>query len=448
MRVQKSSTIYQKPLNAVVVNATPVSLGGGGGGGSNLADKLRELQTARDEEVLTESEFQAARQNAIASLAGVSSAAEGIEATIVSQQPTTRLSTPRFGAPTRPSDHPAWRCSVIATPPSGDPTASLAGVSSAAEGIEATIVSQQPTTRLSAPAPAPGDGLAALIHRNQNPQSGVVQFRIGDTYCRDHLDDNNYWLEKDGLSRDALPAPLQGRCTLEQWRTLLNEVAGATYSTRCSLGLWCLLGGMVCSPLATTYCKVQTDRLLCKVIRARDRFEKATGLTVFMGSFMSHFELEVPEGESPHPHFLRHDQREKDRGVLFFQVIVPPQRVPEEVVGGRMSPHSVEGCWVGMCVIPPSVTAFYAYPFSETDVITSGFTNLFALCLPWRRQLTNKDTANNRVSNQLRMIAHKPHERQVWTFCCCNNILWGSPVGMCAIRILPGCGLGALRKKN
>jgi hypothetical protein len=354
---------------------------------------------------------------------------------------------PRFGAPTRPSDHPAWRCSVIATPPSGDPTASLAGVSSAAEGIEATIVSQQPTTRLSAPAPAPGDGLAALIHRNQNPQSGVVQFRIGDTYCRDHLDDNNYWLEKDGLSRDALPAPLQGRCTLEQWRTLLNEVAGATYSTRCSLGLWCLLGGMVCSPLATTYCKVQTDRLLCKVIRARDRFEKATGLTVFMGSFMSHFELEVPEGESPHPHFLRHDQREKDRGVLFFQVIVPPQRVPEEVVGGRMSPHSVEGCWVGMCVLPPSVTAFYAYPFSETDVITSGFTNLFALCLPWRRQLTNKDTANNRVSNQLRMIAHKPHERQVWTFCCCNNILWGISGG-CAIRILPGCGLGALRKKN
>ena len=123
MRVQKSSTIYQKPLNAVVVNATPVSLGGGGGGGSNLADKLRELQTARDEEVLTESEFQAARRNPPPSLAGVSSAAEGIEATIVSQQPTTRLSTPRFGAPTRPSDHPAWRCSVIATPPRGDPTA-------------------------------------------------------------------------------------------------------------------------------------------------------------------------------------------------------------------------------------------------------------------------------------------------------------------------------------
>lgn len=45
------------PVNAVVVNATPVS----------LADKLRELQAARDEELLTESEFQAARQNAIAS---------------------------------------------------------------------------------------------------------------------------------------------------------------------------------------------------------------------------------------------------------------------------------------------------------------------------------------------------------------------------------------------
>ena len=36
----------------------------GGGDGSSLADKLCELQTARDEELLTESEFQAARQNA------------------------------------------------------------------------------------------------------------------------------------------------------------------------------------------------------------------------------------------------------------------------------------------------------------------------------------------------------------------------------------------------
>ena len=116
MSSNKSSTIHQGPLSAVV-GGTAL----GGGDDSRLADKLRELQTARDEEVLTESEFQAARQNAIASLAGVSSAAEGIEATIVSQQPTTRLSTPRFGAPTRPSDHPAWRCSVIATPPSGDP---------------------------------------------------------------------------------------------------------------------------------------------------------------------------------------------------------------------------------------------------------------------------------------------------------------------------------------
>ena len=50
-------------MSAVVVGTAL-----GGGDGSSLVDKLRELQTARDEEILTESEFQAARQNAIASL--------------------------------------------------------------------------------------------------------------------------------------------------------------------------------------------------------------------------------------------------------------------------------------------------------------------------------------------------------------------------------------------
>ena len=63
MSSNKSSTIHQGPLSAVVVGTAL-----GGGDGSSLVDKLRELQTARDEEILTESEFQAARQNAIASL--------------------------------------------------------------------------------------------------------------------------------------------------------------------------------------------------------------------------------------------------------------------------------------------------------------------------------------------------------------------------------------------
>lgn len=377
----KASTVHQEPVNAVAVDATPAP---GGGGGANLVDKLRELQAARDEGLLTEAEFQAARQTAIASLTDSFSVTQG--------------------------------------------------------GIEPVIISQQPTMGPAAPAPAAGSGLAALIHRNQNPTSGVVQFRIGDTYCGDHLDDNNYWLEKDGISRDALPAPLHGRCALEEWQTLLNEVAGATYSTRCSLGPWCLLGGLLNSPLATTYCKVQTDRLLCRVIRARDRFERATKLTVFIGSFMSHFEL---DGKPPHPHLLRGDEREKDRGVLFFQVIVPPLQAPEEEGGGgRIAPSSVEGCYVGMCMVPILVTCFYAYPFSETDVVASGFT----LCCAWRRQLTNKGAADH----ELRMIAH---DQQVWAFCCNRNVMWGarsmcgSP-GWCAVRIFPGCGLGALPKTN
>ena len=80
MSSNKSSTIHQGPLSAVVVGTAL-----GGGDGSSLVDKLRELQTARDEELLTESEFQAARQNAIASLTNGSSDV----APFVSQQPTT-----------------------------------------------------------------------------------------------------------------------------------------------------------------------------------------------------------------------------------------------------------------------------------------------------------------------------------------------------------------------
>ena len=96
--------------------------------------------------------------------------------------------------------------------------------------------------------------------------------------------------------------------------------------------------GLACSPLATTYCKVLTDVLLCKVIRARDRFEKVTGLTVFMGSFVSHFEL---AGQPPHTPFLREDQRENDRGVLFFQVIVLSEEEEEEAALHRTASRAV-----------------------------------------------------------------------------------------------------------
>ena len=68
MALVKSSTIHQGPLSAVV-GGTAL----GGGDDSRLADKLRELQTARDEGFLTESEVQAARQNVIASLTNGSS---------------------------------------------------------------------------------------------------------------------------------------------------------------------------------------------------------------------------------------------------------------------------------------------------------------------------------------------------------------------------------------
>ena len=84
MSSNKSSTIHQEALSAVVQRSV-VGTALGGGDGSSLVDKLRELQTARDEELLTESEFQAARQNAIASLTNGSSDV----APFVSQQPTT-----------------------------------------------------------------------------------------------------------------------------------------------------------------------------------------------------------------------------------------------------------------------------------------------------------------------------------------------------------------------
>ena len=81
MSSNKSSTIHQEALSAVVVGTAL-----GGGDGSSLLDKLRELQTARDEEILTESEFQALRQNAIASL--MTNGSSDV-APFVSQQPTT-----------------------------------------------------------------------------------------------------------------------------------------------------------------------------------------------------------------------------------------------------------------------------------------------------------------------------------------------------------------------
>ena len=137
----------------------------------------------------------------------------------------------------------------------------------------------------------------------------------------DHLDKNTYWLKKDGLSRDRVPAPLleSDRCSLAQWTQLLDDIDRATYSTRCNGGIWCLLGGMCCSPLALCYCYGLTGALKAKYGTICSRFQDQTGLRINVSSFMSYWEMnEMP----PKDRCMQPYERENDRGVVIFQINV------------------------------------------------------------------------------------------------------------------------------
>ena len=64
----------------------------------------------------------------------------------------------------------------------------------------------------------------------------MAQFRVTDSRWNDELDDYKYWLQKDGLSSEAVPPPLVGKVSLGDWQALLADVDKAS-KARCDGGL-------------------------------------------------------------------------------------------------------------------------------------------------------------------------------------------------------------------
>jgi len=150
----------------------------------------------------------------------------------------------------------------------------------------------------------------------------IVQFRVSDCSCGDRLDDNNYWLQKDGLSRDKLPTSLEAAgLTLSDWQTFLIEINCET-ETRCSLGTCCFLS-CVCTPVAGFfYCFMQGDQVLKRYLAICRTYEgkwKSHGIQVRLTTFQSY--VQVPG--TGYATGLSMADVEESRGVFVFQVICP-----------------------------------------------------------------------------------------------------------------------------
>ena len=62
----------------------------------------------------------------------------------------------------------------------------------------------------------------------------------------------DWWLRLDGLDRNVLPPTLEGRCTLQRWTRLIEDVERSAHEARYSVG--CLMLAC-CAGIATqTYC--------------------------------------------------------------------------------------------------------------------------------------------------------------------------------------------------
>eukprot|EP00746_Dinoflagellata_sp_MGD_P153563 gnl/MRDRNA2_/MRDRNA2_84316_c0_seq1.p1 gnl/MRDRNA2_/MRDRNA2_84316_c0~~gnl/MRDRNA2_/MRDRNA2_84316_c0_seq1.p1 ORF type:complete len:461 (+),score=60.17 gnl/MRDRNA2_/MRDRNA2_84316_c0_seq1:31-1383(+) len=150
--------------------------------------------------------------------------------------------------------------------------------------------------------------------------SNVVQFRVSDTTCGDHLDDNNYWLQKDGLSFSTLPPQLQAAgLNVSDWQALLNEINTET-QTRCTLGTCCFLF-WICTPIiGCTYCYAKGGELKGKYLKICQKYESqwsSHGIKVRLTSVGSYMEMPC----TGYPTGLTKADTEKDRGVFVFQVI-------------------------------------------------------------------------------------------------------------------------------
>lgn len=156
-----------------------------------------------------------------------------------------------------------------------------------------------------------------------NSNSNVVQFRVSDTTCGDHLDDNNYWLQKDGLSREAVPPQLQAAgLSLQDWQAFLDDINTET-QTRCTLGLCCFLF-WICTPIiGCLYCQAKGAELKGKYLQICKKYDdkwKTHGVQVRLTTACDSY-IQMPC--TGYPHGLTKADTENDRGVFVFQVITP-----------------------------------------------------------------------------------------------------------------------------
>ena len=167
--------------------------------------------------------------------------------------------------------------------------------------------------------------LSPIVQRNKDPKSGVVQFRIGDhrkikpnAVLAQTL--TEFWLAHDGLSHSEVPPQLAGRCSLQQWQTLIAEVDNAAAS-RCH-SFWCFITPL--NPFGLFYCWLATNRAKRGFHAAADKFELETGLHVSIFKFES-FVCEPDVG--PRPHLLEEEwirdtvpNKGEYRGMWVFQI--------------------------------------------------------------------------------------------------------------------------------
>ena len=94
---------------------------------------------------------------------------------------------------------------------------------------------------------------------------------------------------------------------------------------RCHGLCWCLLGGMVCHPLACCYCWLTTNSVQGRFHAAADEFARQTGLEIAIFKYASY----VCEPEfGPRPHLLSEGTKVSGRGTWVFQILAGgPERM-------------------------------------------------------------------------------------------------------------------------
>lgn len=105
-----------------------------------------------------------------------------------------------------------------------------------------------------------------------------------------------------------------------------------------------------------------------------------------------------------------------------------PQQMARED-GPQLQTRTIEGCYIGACIVPILVTAFWVSAQSEDEITASGLTLPFALC-PWSYRLT-------RASDSLNKFL-LPDPQQDWTWHKSGCSMCATP-GWWALKIVPSC---------